>query len=94
MEEWKGHSTDELMSHPYFRTLKVMKNEHDQGIETWIFRDQTRYQSSAYCQSLGGCMGLPYYNCDTAFSVQQGKILTAEQNGSCPPGNTIEVLKK
>ena len=94
LEDWNGHTTEELMSHPYFRTLGLTKKSHKNGTETWIFRDQSRYQSSAYCQSLGGCMGIPIYQCDTAFSIEGNKILTAQQSGSCPPAKTIEVLKK
>lgn len=93
-EEWKGHTTKELEDHPYFKSLPLNKRKHEENLETWIYRDQSHYQSSAYCQSLGGCMGMPFYNCDSAFSVKNGIILGFEQNGSCPPVSTIEVEKK
>lgn len=94
LEEWKGHETEELKDHPYFGYLPLNKKKHPDGRETWIFRDQSRYQSRAYCESLGGCMGMPYYNCDTAFSVKDHVIEAGQQNGTCPPVTTIEVQKK
>lgn len=94
LESWKGHTVEDLKKHSYFRDLPVNKKKHPEGTETWIFRDQSRYQTSAYCQSLGGCMGLPYYNCDSAFSIKDGVILAYQQNGTCPPIKTIYAPEK
>lgn len=93
-EEWKGRPVAALEEHPYFKTLPVSKIKHEDGLETWVLRDQARFQTDAYCQSLGGCIGMPTYNCDNAFSVKDGLILGYEQNGSCPGLKTIEAPKK
>ena len=90
-EEWKGQSTELLAQHPYFKNLPLKKVKHKDGLETWVFQDQTKFQTGAYCQSLGGCMGMPIYNCNNAFSVQAGKILGFERSGSCPNDSTVEV---
>jgi hypothetical protein len=92
-ESWKGHSVDEFATHPYFKRLPWTKKEHDGGIETWLFRDQARYQTGAYCQSLGGCMDMPTFNCDNIFSVKSGIILGFEQSGSCPEAKEIKPQK-
>lgn len=84
LETWKGRPVSELKTHSYFKVLRQRKIEHDEGVTDLIFRDQTRFQTSAYCDSLGGCMGLPTYNCDIAFSVKNDVILGATRNGSCP----------
>lgn len=94
LESWKGHTVEELKKHSYFRDLPVNKKKHPDGTETWIYRDQTKYQSSAYCQSLGGCMGLPYYNCDNGFSIKNGVIIAYQQSGTCPPIKTIYAPEK
>jgi hypothetical protein len=93
-EEWKGRRVSALERHPYFKNLPITKMKHENGRETWLLRDQSRFQTDAYCQALGGCIGLPNYNCDNAFSVEDGIIVTFEQSGSCPGVKTIEVLKK
>lgn len=89
-ESWKGRTTEELAKHPYFKQLPVTKIQHKDGMETWILRDQTKFQTDAYCQSLGGCIGIPIYNCNNAFSVKAGIILGFEQSGSCPGPKTIQ----
>lgn len=88
-ESWISRPVKEIEKHPYFRNLPVKKIKHANGIETWLYRDQSRFQSDSYCQSLGGCQGLPIYNCDNAFSIQDGIILGFEQNGSCPGPKVI-----
>lgn len=93
-EEWKGHAVEELKTHPYFKHLPIKKIIHPQGLQTWLLRDQSRFQSDSYCQSLGGCIGMPIYNCDNAFSVKEDVIMGFEQSGSCPGLKTIEVQKK
>lgn len=93
-EAWKGQPVSALEKHPYFRTLPVTKVKHEDGLETWVLKDQGRYQTSAYCQSLGGCLGMPTFFCDSAFSVKDHVILGLEQNGTCPALKTIEVQKK
>ena len=92
-EKWIGLTTKDIEKHPYFKNLPVKKLKNTDGVETWVYRDQTNYQSSAYCQSLGGCMGMPFYNCDNAFSIKDGTILGYDQNGSCPPAKSIEPVK-
>lgn len=94
LEGWKGHTTRELEDHPYFKNLRHEKNKHSDQIETWTYKDQTPYQSGAYCQSLGGCSDMPFYNCNTIFSVKGNVILGADQEGSCPPSKVSEALKK
>lgn len=89
-ESWINQSVKELDKHPYFKNLPLKKIKHDNGIETWLYRDQSRFQSDSYCQSLGGCQGMPIYNCDNAFSIQDGIILGFEQNGSCPGPKVIQ----
>ena len=71
-----------------------MKIINNQGLETWIFKDQTPFQSSAYCQSLGGCQGMTIYNCESAFSVKDDEILGFEQSGICPGIKTSEWQNK
>jgi hypothetical protein len=93
-EEWKGHSVSELKEHPYFRHLPVNKISHDSGIETWVYQDQARFQTSAYCQSLGGCIGLPSFSCESAFSIAKGQILGLEQKGTCPDVKVIDPARK
>lgn len=93
-EEWEGLSTYTLEEHPYFKNLPLTKIKNAQGPETWIFKDESRFQTKAYCDSLGGCIGMPTYNCSNAFSVEKGVILGFEQTGSCPGIKTIEVQKK
>ena len=93
-ESWKGLSTSEIGKHPYFKHLKVTKIRNEKGPETWIYKDQTPFPTSAYCGSLGGCQGRPIYNCESAFSVENEKILGLEQTGTCPGPGTIEAKKK
>ena len=93
-ETWKGKSVTDIEKQHYFKNLTVVKIKHEEGLETWILRDQTQIQTGSYCQSLGGCLGMPTYNCDNAFSVKDGVILSFEQNGSCPGIKTIEAPKK
>lgn len=94
-ESWKGRPVSEIDTHPYFKNLKVKnKVKHDDGLETWVFKDQTPLQTGAYCQSLGGCMGMPIYNCESAFSIQNDTVLGFEQTGTCPELKTTEALKK
>lgn len=93
-EKWKGEPVSALEKHPYFKNLPVSKVKHQNGLETWVLRDQARYQTGAYCQSLGGCIGMPTYVCDSAFSVKDHVILGLEQNGTCPALKTIEAQRK
>ena len=93
-EDWKGLPTSAISKNDYLKSLPVTKVKHEDGLETWVLRDQSRFQTDAYCQSLGGCMGMPTYNCDNAFSVKNDIILDFEQNGSCPGVKTIEAPKK
>lgn len=88
--DWHGLEASALKDHKYFKTLPLKKIQNKSGIETWIFRDQTSFQTDAYCSSLGGCLGMPTYNCNNIFSVKDGIILDFEQNGSCPGVKTIE----
>lgn len=89
-EDWKGHKIEELKGHRYFKFLPVKKIPHDGGIETWVYKDQSKFHTGAYCQSLGGCVGMPQYNCENIFSVKDGIILGFEQDGGCPGASTIE----
>ena len=89
-ESWKGHSTNELKNHSYFQNLPIKKKINNDDTQTWLLRDRSKYQSKAYCQSLGGCMGLQAYNCDNIFTVKDEIILSFEQKGSCPGPKTIE----
>ncbi len=89
-ESWSGKSTDEIKAHPYFKNLPMKKVKNKSGVETWILRDQTRFQTDAYCSSLGGCLGMPTYNCNNVFSIKDNVILDFEQKGSCPGIKTIE----
>jgi hypothetical protein len=93
-DAWKGRPTSKLDEHPYFKHLKVKKIKNSSDIETWIFRDQSRFQTDSYCISIGGCIGMPIYNCDNVFSVKDNIILGFEQKGGCPGVKTIEVQKK
>lgn len=88
--EWKGKSIDEIKKHPYFKILPYTKIQNESGIETWIFRDQTKFQTDAYCSSIGGCIGVPSFNCNNVFSVKRNLILDFEQKGSCPGVKTIK----
>jgi hypothetical protein len=92
-EAWRGHRVEEVLSHSYFRTLPLKKIQHDET-ETWIFRHQSKFQTDAYCQSLGGCMGMPYFNCDNAFSIKNKVVLDFEQKGSCPDLKLIKPDRK
>ena len=92
-ESWKGLSVSEIEKHPYFEHLKVTKIKNEKGPETWIYKDQTPFPTSAYCSSLGGCQGRSFYNCENAFSVENGIILGFLQTGNCPGIKTIEVKK-
>lgn len=94
-ETWKGRPVSEVDEHPYFKNIKVKKKvKHEDGLETWVFKDQTPVQTSAYCQSLGGCISMPIYNCESAFSIQNGMVLGLEQTGTCPDLKTTSALKK
>lgn len=93
-EDWKGLPTSAISKNDYLKNLPITKLKHEDGLETWVLRDQARFQTSAYCQSLGGCIGMPVYNCDNAFSVKEDVILDFEQNGSCPGVKAIEAPKK
>lgn len=89
-DAWKGRNVSELTTHRYFKTLDLRKVPHEAGTETWIFKHQTKFQTDAYCQSLGGCMGMPQYNCEYAFSVKENVIQGMEETGGCPGTSTIE----
>lgn len=79
-EDWKGLPVNSILENPYLKQLPITKVKHEDGLETWLLRDQSRFQTDAYCQSLGGCMGMPMYNCDNVFSVKENVILAFEQN--------------
>lgn len=92
-EAWKGRRVEEVLGHSYFRTLPLKKIHHAEN-ETWIFRQQSKFQTDAYCQSLGGCIGMPTYNCDNAFSIKDKIVLDFEQKGSCPELKIINPDRK
>lgn len=91
-EKWIGRSTYELKNHPYFKTLPLTKHKHEKTA-TWIYLDQTRYLTKAYCEGLGGCMDYPTFSCENAFTIQGEKILGLEQKGQCPDLKNIEPMK-
>lgn len=93
-EAWKGRPVSDISRSPYFRGLKVTKIKHEDHLETWIYKDQTPFQTDAYCQSLGGCIGMPIYNCNNAFSIKNDQIVDFEQKGSCPGPKTIRPIDK
>lgn len=94
LESWKGLNVSEIDKHPYFKNLKVIKVKHEKSPDTWIYKDQTPFQTGAYCQSLGGCLGMPSYNCENAFSVENDVIIDLERKGTCPGPRVIEATKK
>lgn len=89
--QWRGKFQDELLEHPYFKNLKVIKTQSQQRSQ-WRYIDQTPFQTGAYCQSLGGCLGLPSYNCQYQFNLKGIVIEEFEMSGVCPPRKTIEPL--
>lgn len=93
-ESWKGLDAAKIEKHPYFKNLKVIKLKNDRGPETWIYKDQSPVPTNAYCDSLGGCEGLTFYNCESAFSVKDGRILGLEQTGVCPGPKTMRARTK
>jgi hypothetical protein len=94
-ESWNGRNVSEIEEHPYFKNIRHRKQiKHDDGSETWLFKDQTPVQTGAYCQSLGGCTGMPIYNCENAFSIKDGIVQGFEQKGTCPELTSTAALKR
>jgi hypothetical protein len=92
--KWKARTTTEIKEHPYFEHLTPKIINHDNKIQTWVFLDQSKFQSDSYCQSIGGCRGIPVYNCENAFSIKNDLVLGFEQRGVCPGIKTIEPLRR
>jgi hypothetical protein len=84
VEEWIGTPVHELKRHSYYKNLPHTITRNKDGADTWIFKDESRWYTRAYCDSLGGCIEEPTINCISAFSVRDDVIIGFEQNGSCP----------
>jgi hypothetical protein len=94
-ESWIGRPARSIAEHPYFKHLGTRKlRNDDDGLETWVYSDQTPFPTGAYCQSLGGCPPTPNNNCHSAFSIRNGEILGFEQTGGCPGSGTIEAQEE
>jgi len=89
--KWKGLSTENIKTHPYFKNLKLKKISHSDGRETWIYKDQSPIQTKAYCQSLGGCI-IGTFDCENIFIINNDQIQNFEQRGSCPSLNDTKPI--
>lgn len=88
LARWNGKSIKELREHSYFRNLPQKESEQQDGSKTIIFTNQTKFQTDAYCQSLGGCIGLPTYNCQHVVKYKNDIVTGIEQLGTCPGTST------
>lgn len=89
LNSWKGHSVEELKSHPYFSEIPPKKTDQSGEVYTLTFDDDPRYGSSAYCGSLGGCMGYNMFSCEISFQIKDKVIVGVKENGSCPDAEII-----
>jgi hypothetical protein len=92
-KSWNKHSIHEISQHPYFKNLSIHKTILRNGDEKWLLKDAPRYQSKSYCDSLGGCMGIPTYDCESVFTVRSDTIVSLEQKGNCPSAQTVEIKR-
>lgn len=76
---WLGKTPHDLNAHPYFKGLPSTIRG-----DIYFFEDQTRPHSAAYCASLGGCEGLPIWDCQYLFQVKENRIIEARMTGTCP----------
>lgn len=86
--KWAGKPISKLMEHPYFKTLPKKESSQEDGYKTLLFTNQSKFQTGAYCQSLGGCMGMPTYNCQHLVKYKDEIISGIEQMGICPSTDT------
>jgi hypothetical protein len=86
---WKGHSDQELSSHPYYKNLPINEQANKDGTITKMFRDMDQSKSQAYCKDLGGCPSVPMNYCDNIFTIKDHKILAFEQVGQCTGPQTL-----
>lgn len=91
---WEQKTKEELLRHPYFKNLKVKQVSASNEREQLLFFDQTPFQTGASCQGLGGCLGLPSYNCQYQILLIKNKIHEFNSVGVCPPRKTTEPLKR
>jgi len=91
---WEGKTKKEITRHPYFKNLKIKKVTSSNEREQLIFIDQTPFQTGAYCQSLGGCLRLPSYNCQYQVDLEKELIQKFHPIGVCPSHKTTEPLKR
>lgn len=88
LARWNGKPLKELLDHPYFKHLPKKETIHQDGSKTILFTDQSKFQTDAYCQSLGGCIGLPNYLCQHVVKHKNDLITGIEQLGTCPGATT------
>ena len=89
MQKWVGKSVSVLQKHPYFKNLPTKHFNHEGEAKSVLFTNQSKFQTGAYCQSLGGCIGLPVYNCQHVVKYKNDIITGIEETGTCPEAATI-----
>jgi hypothetical protein len=89
-KSWNNRSIQEISQHPYFKNLPIRKTIMSDGYEKWLLQEEPRYQTKSYCNSLGGCLGIPSYDCESVFIVKDEIIVSLDQRGNCPSAQTIE----
>lgn len=91
---WKGHSLSETENHPYFKTLKLSKQESKTNNRIWTYRDIGPGANQAHCKELGGCSSVAMLYCDYTFTEKDEKIVSLETWGQCHFPKKILAPKK
>ncbi len=92
-QQWKGKTLSELEQQSYFQTLPHKDKE---GKDDAIVRTYTRrgkFQTKAYCQSLGGCDGIDSGDCYHVFTIRKGIVRSYKQQGNCRSDNRLDRAK-
>lgn len=84
LPQWIGKTAVDLNQHPYFKGLPSTVKGN-----TWLFEHLTRPESAAYCASLGGCAGLPVWDCHFEFKTESNRIVEAYKYGTCPENGEL-----
>ncbi len=84
---WKKAPLEQLEKHPYFSKLHFKDSPKTSEVIVRTYYRRGKYPSSAYCGSLGGCVGLESGDCYHVFRIKLERIDQYRQQGNCRQDN-------